>query len=37
MALCFVFKSFIYFDFTFMYGVKKCYNFIDLHEAVQIS
>ena len=37
MALCFTFKSLIYFDFTFMCGVKECSNFIDLHEAVRFS
>ena len=29
------FKSFIHFEFIFVYGVRKCSNFILLHEAVQ--
>ena len=31
------FKSLIYFEFIFVYGVKKCSNFILLHVAVQFS
>ena len=44
-CLCFLFKSFIvsglafrsliHFEFIFVYGVRKCSNFILLHEAVQ--
>ena len=31
------FGSLIHFEFIFMYGVKKCSNFIILHIAVQFS
>ena len=31
------FRSLIYFDFIFLYGVKKCSNFILLHVAVKFS
>ena len=31
------FKSLILFEFTFVYGVRKCSNFILLHIAVQLS
>ena len=31
------FRSLIYFEFIFVYGVKKCSNFIILHVAVQFS
>ena len=31
------FRSLIYFEFIFVYGVRKCFNFILLHVAVQIS
>ena len=30
-----IFRSLIHFDFIFVYGVKKCSNFILLHVAVQ--
>ena len=30
-------RSLIHFEFIFMYGVKKCSNFILLHAAVQFS
>jgi len=30
-------RSLIHFQFTFVYGVKKCSNFILLHVAVQFS
>ena len=30
-----IFKHLIYFDFIFVYGVRKCSNFILLHIAVQ--
>ena len=30
-------RSLIYFEFIFVYGVTKCSNFIDFHEAVQFS
>ena len=31
------FKSLIHFEFTFVYGVRKCSTFILLHVAVQLS
>ena len=31
------FRSLIHFEFIFVYGVRKCSNFILLHEAVQFS
>ena len=31
------FRSLIHFDFIFVYGVRKCSNFIHLHVAVQFS
>ena len=31
------FRSLIHFEFIFMYGVRKCYNLILLHVAVQFS
>ena len=31
------FRSLIYFDFIFVYGVRECSNFILLHVAVQLS
>ena len=31
------FRSLIYFEFIFVYGVRKCSNFILLHAAVQFS
>ena len=33
----FPFRSLIHFEFIFVYGVRKCYNFILLHVAVQFS
>ena len=30
-----IFRSLIHLEFTFVYGVRKCYNFIPLHAAVQ--
>ena len=30
-------RSLIYFEFTFVYGVRKCSNLIILHVAVQFS
>ena len=32
-----IFRSLIYFEFIFVYGVRKCSNFILLHVAAQIS
>ena len=37
MALCLMFKSLIKFEFTFVCGMRKCSNFIDLHAAGQLS
>ena len=31
------FRSFIHFEFIFVYGLKKCSNFILLHVAIQFS
>jgi len=31
------FRSLIYFEFTFVYGVRECSNFIVLNVAVQVS
>ena len=31
------FRSLIHFEFIFVYGVRKCFNFIILHVAVQFS
>jgi len=31
------FKSLLHFEFIFMYGVRKCSNFILLHVFVQVS
>ena len=31
------FRSLIHFEFIFVYGVRRCYNFILLHVAVQFS
>ena len=31
------FRSLIYFEFIFVYGVRECSNFILLHVAVQFS
>ena len=33
----YTFRSSIHFEFTFVYGVRKCSNFILLHVAVQFS
>ena len=32
-----IFRSLIHFEFIFVYGVRKCSNFILLHVAVQFS
>ena len=32
-----IFSSLIHFEFIFVYGVRKCSNFILLHVAVQLS
>ena len=32
-----IFRSLIHFEFLFSYSVRKCYNFIVLHVAVQFS
>jgi len=34
---CLMFKPLSSFEFIFVYGVRECYNFIDLHAAVQLS
>ena len=33
MVSCLVFKSLSYFEFIFLYSVRECSNFIDLHAA----
>ena len=33
----FTFRSLIHFEFIFVYGIRKCSNFIFLHVAVQFS
>ena len=33
----FIFKSLIYSEFIFAYGVRKCFSFMLLHVAVQFS
>ena len=35
MMSCLMFKSLSHFEFIFVYGVRVCSSFIDLHEAVQ--
>ena len=37
MAPCFIFKSLTHFEFIFVYVVRECSNFTDLHVAVQLS
>uniref|UniRef100_A0ABI8AN02 Secreted protein n=1 Tax=Felis catus TaxID=9685 RepID=A0ABI8AN02_FELCA len=37
MASCLAFRSFIHFEFIFVYGVRKWSRFIFLHVAVQFS
>ena len=37
MVSCLMFKSLSHFEFIFVYGVRVCSNFIDLHVAVQLS
>ena len=37
MVPCLIFKSLSHFKFIFVYSVRVCYNFIDLHVAVQLS
>ena len=37
MVSCFILKSLSHFEFIFVYGVLVCFNFIDLHVAVQLS
>uniref|UniRef100_A0ABI7W7M1 Uncharacterized protein n=1 Tax=Felis catus TaxID=9685 RepID=A0ABI7W7M1_FELCA len=37
MASCLTFRSFIHFEFIFVYGVRNCSKFILLHVAVQFS
>ena len=36
MGLCLIFKSLNNLQFIFVYGVRGCYDFIDLHVAVQV-
>ena len=37
MVSCLIFKSLSHCEFIFVYGVKVCSSFIDLHVAVQLS
>ena len=37
MVSCLINKSLSHFEFIFVYGVRECSNFIDLHVAVQLS
>ena len=37
MVSCLIFKSLSHVEFIFVCGVRECSNFIDLHEAVQLS
>uniref|UniRef100_A0ABI7ZC59 Uncharacterized protein n=1 Tax=Felis catus TaxID=9685 RepID=A0ABI7ZC59_FELCA len=37
MASCLIFRSFIHFEFMFVYGVRKWSRFVLLHVAVQFS
>ena len=37
LVSCLIFKSLSHFEFIFVYGVRVCSNFSDLHEAVQLS
>ena len=34
---CFIFKSLIHLKLIFVYGVRECSNFIDLHVAVALA
>ena len=37
MVSCLILRSLNHFEFTFVYGVRKGSNFVDLHVAVQLS
>ena len=37
MVSSLIFKSLSHFEFIFVYGMRECSNFIDLHAAVQLS
>ena len=37
MVSCLIFKSLSHFEFIFVYDVRECSNFFDLHEDVQLS
>ena len=37
MVSCLIFRSLNNFEFVFIYGVRDCSNFIDLHVSVQLS
>ena len=36
MELCLIFKSLNNLQFIFVCGVRECYDFIDLHVAIQV-
>ena len=37
MVSCLIFKSLSYFEFSFVYGMRECSNFFDLHVTVLLS
>ena len=37
LVSCLILKSLSHFEFIFVYGVRMCFNFIDLHAAEQLS
>ena len=37
MVSCLILKTLSHFEFIFVYGVRMCSNFIDVHVAVQLS
>ena len=37
MVSCLIVKSLSHFEFIFVYSVRQCSNFIDLHSAIQLS
>ena len=37
LASCFTLKSLSHFEFIFVYGVRVCFTFVDIHVAVLLS
>ena len=37
MVLCLISRSLNNFEFIFVYGIRECFNFADLHVVVQLS